>query len=290
MKPIVRVAAVNYEHRQIPSADAFLARVEHFTRVAAEAGADFVTFPEIFTQQILSAEPRRLTAKEGIAKLTEFTPVYTAKLHALAKTYAINIIGGSHLTMTREGVRNIAYVALRDGRLVERHKIHPTPNEASVWSVGGGGEADIVDTDCGAIAVTICYDSEFPELARRLTDQGARIFFVPFCTDDRRGYLRVRYCCQARTIENQCYVVLSGNTGNVPNIDNFDVIYAQSCILTPSDMPFARDGIAAETSENVDAICLADLDLTALDRARDGGTVRNLADRRGDLYEVKWKG
>ena len=113
---------------------------------------------------------------------------------------------------------------------------------------------------------------------------------MPFCTDSRQGYLRVRYCCQARAIENQCYVVISGNCGNLPNVENMDVQYAQSAILTPCDLPFARDGIAAEASENVETVTMCDLDLTDLAWARAEGSVRNLRDRRFDLYKTLWKG
>jgi predicted amidohydrolase len=115
----------------------------------------------------------------------------------------------------------------------------------------GGSSVDVIQTDIGPIGVLICYESEFPELGGRLVDEGARIIFVPFCTDNRQGYMRVRYCAQARAIENQCFVVLSGNVGNLPGVDNMDVQYAQSCILTPCDFPFARDGIAAEASERL---------------------------------------
>src|SRR3546814_10698787 len=76
---------------------------------------------------------------------------------------------------------------------------------------------------CWLIVVVICYDSEFPEVALHLVDQDALILFVPFCTDVREGYLRLRYCSQARAIENQCYVVLSGNVGNLPGVNNFDI-------------------------------------------------------------------
>jgi predicted amidohydrolase len=100
--------------------------------------------------------------------------------------------------------------------------------------------------------------------------------------------MRVRYCAQARAIENQCFVVLSGNVGNLPGVDNMDVQYAQSCILTPCDFPFARDGIAAEASENIEALTIADVNLADLTWARAEGTVRNLADRRFDLYRVDW--
>jgi predicted amidohydrolase len=120
-------------------------------------------------------------------------------------------------------------------------------------------------------------------------DQGANIVFVPFCTDERQSYLRVRYCAQARAIENQCYIAMSGNVGNLPNVHNMDIQYAQSCILTPCDFPFARDGIAAETTENVETVAIADLPLENLTTARNAGTVQNLKDRRFDLYSVQWK-
>ncbi|HBM73831.1 MAG TPA: carbon-nitrogen hydrolase, partial [Erythrobacter sp.] len=167
-------------------------------------------------------------------------------------------------------------------------KIHPTPNERYWWNIKGGDKVEVIQTDCGPIGVQICYDSEFPELSRRLADEGARIIFVPFCTDSRQGYLRVRYCGQARAIENQCFVVLSGNVGNLPNVANMDIQYAQSCILTPCDFPFARDGIAAEASENVETLTISDINLADLSWARAEGTVRNLADRRFDLYRIEW--
>jgi predicted amidohydrolase len=157
------------------------------------------------------------------------------------------------------------------------------------WDIHGCSKLQVIPTDCGPIAVLICYDSEFPELSRQLIDQGARIIFVPFCTDDRQGYLRVRYCSQARAVENQCYMVLSGNVGLLPGVFNMDIQFSQSCILTPCDFGFARDGIAAEAEPNIEGLIMAELRLDELDRARAAGTVRNLADRRLDLYQVQWK-
>ena len=186
-------------------------------------------------------------------------------------------------------IHNVAYVCLRDGSVHEQEKIHPTPNEAYWWNIKGGDSIHVIQTDCGPIGVQICYDCEFPELSRRLADEGARIIFVPFCTDSRQGYMRVRYCAAARAIENQCFVVLSGNVGNLPNVANMDIQYAQSCILTPCDFPFARDGIAAEASENVETLTISDVNLSDLSWARAEGTVRNLADRRFDLYRIEWE-
>ena len=179
---------------------------------------------------------------------------------------------------------------LRDGSVHPREKIHPTPNEVYWWNIEGGSVLNAIETDCGPIGVLICYDAEFPELARHLADQGAQILFVPFCTDERQSYLRVRYCAQARAVENQFYVVLSGNVGNLPNVHNMDIQYAQSCILTPCDFPFARDGVAADTTPNVETVAIADLRPDTLMMARNSGTVQNLRDRRHDLYSVYWRG
>ena len=114
------------------------------------------------------------------------------------------------------------------------------------------------------------------------------MLFVPFCTDERQGYLRVKYCSQARAIENQFYVVTSGVVGNLPDVENMDIHYGASDIITPCDFPFARDGIAASAPVNTETIIFADLNLDDLVLARKSGTVQNFRDRRFDLYEVKW--
>ncbi len=285
----VRIATVQLQARQVSGFDDFIQTIEYFVDVASDYEADFVVYPELFTLMLLSAEDKELSPKEAIEKLSAYTPDIRKELARMAMDYNINVIGGSHPTRTEDGeIQNVAYVCLRDGSIHEQEKIHPTPNESYWWNIKGGDSIDVIQTDCGPIGVTICYDSEFPELARRLVDEGARIIFTPFCTDSRQGYLRVRYCCQARAIENQCFVVMSGNVGNLPNVANMDIQYAQSCILTPCDFPFARDGIAAEASENVETLTIADINLADLAWARAEGTVQNLRDRRYDLYHIEW--
>lgn len=285
----VRVTTVQLEARRFADADAFFTHMEYFADVAADYGSDFVVFPELFTLMLLSSEPEQ-PPHEAILRLTEYTPQFIERMQQMALKYNINIIGGTHPTITEdEDIQNVCYVFLRDGTVHAQEKMHPTPDERDYWGIVGGDSVDVIDTDCGPIGVMICYDSEFPEVARRLADQGARIMFVPYCTDTRQGHLRVKYCCQARTIENQCYVVTSGITGNLANVDNLDINYAHSSIFTPSDMPFARDGIAAEASENVEMVVVADLNVSTLQWARSQGAVRNLRDRRFDLYRIRWK-
>ena len=287
----VRVGTVQYKQRRVRSFEEFIEMIAYFVDVVADYNGDFVVFPELFTLQLLSIENQELNPAESIEALTKYTPRFKEEMRDMALRYNINIIGGSHPTRVPSGrVENISYVFLRDGTIHEQPKIHPTPNEDYWWNIEGGNTLNAIQTDCGPIGVLICYDSEFPELARHLTDQGIQILFVPFCTDERQSYLRVRYCCQARAVENQIYVVMSGNVGNLPNVANMDIQYAQSCILTPCDFPFARDGISADTTPNVETVAIADLRPETLLTARNSGTVKNLRDRRHDLYQIHWSG
>ncbi len=290
LRSSVRVAAVQMALQHTPTPDAFFARLENFVRMAGEYGADFVCFPEHFTLQLLSGAPERIVPEKTVDALNAHTAIFRDTLSALAVRHKVNIVGGSHATRLDDGSpRNVCFVALRDGSMAIQAKLHPTPDERAVWGLEGGSDLSAIETDCGPIGVLICYDSEFPEAARRITDDGARILFVPYCTDTRHGHLRVRYCCHARTIENQQYVVTAGLVGTIGNVANLDMAYAQSAILTPNDHGFARDGIAAECEPQVEQMIVADLDLRKLDDARINGSVRNLADRRGDLYRVEWR-
>jgi predicted amidohydrolase len=210
----VRVASVQFAARQTDSPDAFFDRIATYVRSAGDYGADFVCFPEHFTLQLLSGASSMVPAGEAIDRLSEYTPLLKERLAALAREHDVNIIGGSHATIFEGEAHNITFVALRDGTLHARHKLHPTPDEKAVWNIRGGASAEPVETDRGPVGVMICYDSEFPEMGRHLTDAGASLFFVPYCTDTRHGHLRVRYCCHARTVENQCYVVTSRPRGH----------------------------------------------------------------------------
>jgi predicted amidohydrolase/GNAT superfamily N-acetyltransferase len=287
----IRIGTVQYRQRRVTSFKQFTDFCEYFVDVVADYGGHFAVFPELFSLQLLSIEDQELTPAQSIEALTKYTEPFKTAFREMAIKYNINIVGGSHPTTAEDGrVRNISYLFHRDGRISQQPKIHPTPNEAYWWDIEGASTCHAIDTDCGPVGILICYDSEFPELARHLVDQGANILFVPFCTDERQSYLRVRYCCQARAVENQCYVVMSGNCGNLPGVANMDIQYAQSAILTPCDFPFSRDGVAADTTPNVEMVAFADLRLEPLFMARNNGTVQNLKDRRHDLYSVEWKG
>jgi len=284
---LVRVYAVQYQMRQISSFDDFAQQATYFVDVASDYHSDFVLFPELFTLQLLSCMPAQRPG-EAARKLAEMTPQYLDLFTRMAIKYNVNIIGGSQFTVEDDKLYNISYLFRRDGTLGKQYKLHITPPERKWWGVVPGNKMDVFDTDRGRIAITICYDIEFPELARIAARKGAQLIFCPFNTDERHGYLRTRYCAQARCIENHLYVVTSGCVGNLPFVDNADIHYAQSGIYTPSDLPFSRDAIAAECTPNVETVVMYDLDLERLRRHRRFGSTQNWNDRRVDIYTIHY--
>ncbi|WP_379970417.1 GNAT family N-acetyltransferase [Ectobacillus sp. sgz5001026] len=284
----VRICAVQYMMKQIHSFDEFATQVEYYTGVASDADSDFAVFPEIFTTQLMSFMHEKAPSL-AVQRITEYTESYISLFTDLAVKYNVNIIGGSHFVEEDGKIYNIAYLFRRNGTIEKQYKLHVTPNETKWWGISEGDEVKVFDTDCGKIAIQICYDIEFPELARIAVDQGARIIFTPFCTEDRQGYLRVRYCSQARAVENQVYTVIAGTVGNLPQAENMDIQYAQSAIFSPSDFEFARDGIVGECNPNIEMVVIGDVDLEILRRQRQSGTVRQIKDRRRDIYSLQYK-
>ncbi len=284
----VRVGAVQYQMRSIQTFEQFAEQVAFFVDVASDYRCDFVLFPELFTLQLLALAKSK---RPGLAarRLASFTPRYLELMTGLAIKHDVNIIGGSQFTLEKGKLFNVSYLFRRNGTLGKQYKIHITPSERRWWGVEGGSKVETFWTDRGRIAINVCYDVEFPELARAVTKAGAQILFVPFNTEGRHGYLRVRHCAQARAIENHLYVVTAGCTGNLPNVENADIHYAQSGIFTPVDIAFARDGVADECQANVETIVMHDVDLEALRRHRYTGSTTNWSDRRTDLYEVRFK-
>ena len=159
--------------------------------------------------------------------------------------------------------------------------------KSRVGDLSGGKLLQTFDTDCAKVGVLICYDVEFPELSRLMADQGMQILFVPFLTDTQNAYSRVRVCAQARAIENECFVVIAGCVGNLPRVHNMDIQYAQSGVFTPCDFAFPTDGKRAEATPNTEMILVSDVDLDLLNALHTYGSVRNLKDRRNDVYEVR---
>lgn len=285
--PYVRISAVQYQMRPIRNFEEFGKYCEFFVDTASDYRSDFVVFPEMITLQLLSFLPKKKPG-EAVRMLTQYTAQYVELFTKLAIKYNVNIIGGSHFNVENDELYNISYLFRRDGTSEKQYKIHITPHEKKWWGVQSGNRLNVFNTDRGKIAILVCYDVEFPELARIAVSKGAKMIFVPFNTDDRRAYLRVRYCSQARAIENQIYVAITGCVGNLPEVENLDVHFSQSAIFTPSDVEFHREAIASEATPNTETLIYQDLDLNLLKRNREMGAVQTWNDRSQGFYKIHY--
>lgn len=283
----VRLCAIQYHMRWIETWEEFEKQCSFFVDAATNNQADFVLLPELVTAQLIGVEGGRRPA-DAVRALAALTPRYLDFFSRMAVEHNINVIGGTQFTLEGERLLNAAYFFRRDGTIEQQPKLHVFPDERRWWGVEPGDRLGVFDTDRGRIAILPSYDIQFPEVARVAAGRGAQILFVPYSVEDRAGYLRIRYCCQARAVENDVYVVASGTTGNVPFVAHADTHYAQSGIFTPLDYSFARDGIAGESTPNVETLVTADVDLQLLRRHRYDGRVQPWSDRRDDLYRVTW--
>jgi predicted amidohydrolase/GNAT superfamily N-acetyltransferase len=288
-KTQVRIGAIQWQMREVESADELLKQVEYFIDAVSNYKSDFAVFPEFFNAPLIGLSPDQNNQTEAIRFLASFTERFKNEISQLAVSYNINVITGSMPIIEDEIVYNISYLCRRDGTVEEQKKIHITPHERRDWVIQGGNELKVFDTDAGRVGILICYDVEFPELGRLLAEQDMDILFVPFWTDTKNGYLRVRNCAQARAVENECYVVICGSCGNLPQVENLDIQYSQSSVFSPSDFSYPHDAVMAETTPNTEMIMFSDLDLDKLTFTRSEGSVNNLKDRRLDLYSVSWK-
>ena len=284
-KRMVRLGLIQWQMRPYACLDDVMQQAEFFIDAVSGYRSDFALFPEFFNAPLM-AEYNHLSEAEAIRELAKHTSVITSKFSELAISYNINIITGSMPEMKNNRLYNAGYLCRRDGRVDRYEKLHTTPDEVKVWGLEGGHDLNIFDTDCGKIGVLICYDVEFPELSRILADSGMDILFVPFLTDTQNGYSRVKNCARARAIENECYVAIAGCVGNIPKVHNMDINYAQSMVFTPCDFAFPADGIKAEATPNTEMILIADVDLDLLRELNQFGNVRNLKDRRKDIFEI----
>lgn len=285
-KKVVRLGLIQWQMRLYSDLEELMQQAEYFIDAVSSYRSDFALFPEFFNAPLM-ADNNHLPESEAIRELAKHTPEIVQRFSELAITYNINVITGSFPEVINDLLYNVGYLCRRDGTTERYEKLHVTPDEAKVWGMQGGNELKTFDTDCGKIGVLICYDSEFPELSRILADEGMDILFIPFLTDTQNGYSRVRHCAQARAIENECYVAIAGSVGNLPKVHNMDIQFAQSMVFTPCDFSFPANGIKAEATTNTEMILIADVDIDLLRELNKFGSVRNLTDRRKDLFELK---
>ncbi len=284
----VRVGTVHYHMQPISTWDDIENKVTTFVEQAAKQHAKFLLYPEYFGIHYFNCLPENFSDQQRFDALMEKHVRYLELFSFLAKQHQIFIIGGSFPVKNDGILQNIATLFSPGGNVYTQEKLHITPTEREDWGYSAGDSIKIFDTRFGRVAIQICYDIEFPEVSRILALHGVEVIFVPFFTRDLFGYHRVRYCAQARAVENYLYTVISGSFGS-QNLPYDLTCYSQSAILTPSDIGFPQNAIAAESSAEEETVITADLDMEYLQKIRTSGTVRPLMDRRPEMYSLESK-
>jgi predicted amidohydrolase len=290
----VRVAAWQYPIERVASWDAWLAKLDRGFAEAAARGATLCVVPEYAAMELTA-----LCGDAGddlAAQLDALQPLLPAYLEAyaqLARRHDLAIVAGSFPERLASGeVRNRLRVHARGGA-VAIEKLQMTRFERERWGVAGGDRQAVVDLGGLRVGVAICYDAEFPLVVRRLVAAGADVIAVPSCTDTAAGYHRVRVACQARALENQCYVVQAPLVGVAPWSIAVDENVGAAGVFAPPDRGFPDDGVVALGAYSEPGWIVAELDLAALARVRADGQVLNHRDwdrpehLRGDVAVIR---
>ncbi len=275
-----RVASLQYYIRPVQTFEQFRDQVEALVDTALDYKCRLLVFPEYFTVQLLTLGDVKRPIREQVRHLARQAPRFVELMGSLARKSGMYIVAGT-IPVADDGdepVYNQCFVFSPAGDAGSQRKLHMTRFETEEWHVSPGSHLRVFDTDLGRIAVTICYDVEFPELARAAAREGVFLLIVPSCTDDRQGFLRVRYCAQARAVENQLYVIQSSTVGSLPMVPAVSLNYGQAAILTPNDFAFSRDGILAEGIPNQESMIIGELDPKTIEESRSSGTVLPLRD------------
>jgi predicted amidohydrolase len=268
-----RIALAQYPIEFHADFDSYANKLERWVAEAAAHGARLLVFPEYGSMELVSLLPANIrddlqASLEGLAQYwNDFD-----QLHAtLAQRYRVHVLASSF----PRNRRNVAAFYSPQGKLGEQEKNIMTRFERETWHIQPGNSIQVFDTELGKIAVAICYDSEFPLLVRKMTDQGANLILVPSCTDSLAGYYRVRIGSQARALENQCYVAQSPTVGEAPWSPATDVNIGAAALYGPPDLGFPPTGVIVEGKLNAPSWVYGEISLHKVSTVRQDGHVLN---------------
>ena len=277
------VAAAQYPIEQLADWSDYAAKLTRWVAEAAEAGAALAVFPEYGAMELASLEPATMGDLAGsLASVATLVPQVDA-LHAeLAARFGLHILAASLPRRDADGrYRNAARLFAPNGKMGTQDKLVMTRFEREQWLVSAGQDGlTVFETALGKIAVLICYDSEFPLLARAAVDAGAEVLLVPSCTDSLHGYWRVRIGAQARALESQCFVVQSPTAGLAEWSPAVDVNRGAAGIYGPPDRGMPEDGVIAVGAEGASQWVLGTINLAKVAELRADGGVLNMRDWR----------
>lgn len=248
---MIRFAASQYAIELIEQWDDYAAHLDAHVAEAAAAGAQLLLLPEYaamtLTGQLPPAERGDLAA--SIAGIQPLLPRWQALCAEIARRHRIWFCPGSAPVLDDDGqYRNRAFLFGPQGLLGHQDKLIMTRFEREEWNIAGGREGlRTFATPLGTLGILICYDTEFPMLARQLAESGVDLLLAPSCTDTEAGYHRVRIGSQARALENQLPVLVSATAGMADWSPSVDVNLGRAAMYVPADRGMPANGVLCES-------------------------------------------
>ncbi|SEQ45725.1 carbon-nitrogen hydrolase family protein [Thalassovita taeanensis] len=274
----MKVAAAAYPLDVFEDWAGYEAKMRSWVAEAAGEGAELLVFPEYGAMELASLAGAAVAAdlKGSIAAVSDRVAASNAVLAGLAAEFGVYILGGSAPVVDGDLVVNRAPFFGPKGGIGAQDKQIMTRFERDDWGVSGGGPLQVFDTALGKIGVLICYDSEFPLLARALIDAGVEVLLIPSCTEALEGYWRVRIGAMARALEGQCVSVMASLVGDRPEIFAVEENTGMGGIFGPPDAGFPPTGVVAEGVLRQPGWTYARVDLDQIRAVRADGHVLNM--------------
>lgn len=271
----MKVAAAAYPlSDRIEGWDAWEAKLSAWV---AAADADLLVFPEYGAMELalLAGEEAAGNPRRAVTAVARLAPQADEIVAGLARRSGRHILAGSGPVATPQGLVNRARLFSPSGESAYQDKQIMTPWEREWLGMIPGQPLRAVETALGTLGILVCYDSEFPLLARALVDAGAEVLLVPACTDGLAGHTRVAIGARARALENQCFAVHAPTVGAADWCPVIDENHGAAAVYGPPDPITGASGILAEGAFDAPGWIAAELDLAAAARARAEGETRN---------------
>lgn len=248
---------------------------------ACQQGGELLVFPEYGSMEIASLLEARVRSDlhRQLGAMQAMRDDFLALYQRQAAEAGVWMLLPSFPWRTDAGgYVNRAWMIGPDGVAGFQDKQQMTRFESEQWGVSRGVGQHVFMIAGVSVGICICYDIEFPLVARRLVERGAQVLLAPSCTDTLAGYHRVRIAAQARALENQCYVAQACTVGEAPWSPAVDVNVGRAAIFGPVDRGFPDDGVLAMAEAQLSGWVVAELSMDALQAVRDNGQVFNHRD------------
>lgn len=273
---VMKIAVSAYAVEPLQSWAAYCAKQTKLCEDAARAGAQLLVFPEYGAMELAGwAEASALSAQMDV--VSGRLPRMWDHFGSLAARLGVHILAPSGPYRAQQGFVNRAMMLAPSGKRQAIDKQIMTLWERAPMGVRAGAPLVVMDTQIGRIGVLICYDCEFPLLARAQCETGAEVLLVPSATESLAGFYRVRTGAMARALEGQCAVVHAPLVGQAPWCDVIEENTGRAGVYVPMDRGMPPTGILAEGGMDRPGWTFADVDLKALEALRKRGEVRGAA-------------